>query len=146
MKLSRLSYLLTSVPSVVFLVVVARADSIQITSTQAPQTLTVGSAVFPNGGSSTTSPQLLKVNDNPFLTNAPLSLAAGAGSRAFDTIELLIAAGELPGIYAHSYFATLESTTFTVDVLSVPEPGTLVLVSFGLLAIKPQKPRLAHAR
>lgn len=135
MKLSRLSYLLTSVPSLVLLVVVAHADS--ITPTQGPQTLT-GSAVFLSGGSSTTSPPLLTVNDNPFLTNAPLSSTAGAGSRPFETIDLLIAAGALPGVYAHPYFATLESTTFTVDVLSVPEPGTLVLVSFGLLVISLQ--------
>ena len=81
MKLSRLSYLLTSVPSVVLLLVVAHADS--ITPTQGPQTLT-GGAVFLSGGSSTTSPPLLTVNDNPFLINAPLSLTAGAGSRPFE--------------------------------------------------------------
>ena len=139
----------------------ARADSIGITLSQSTLSATAGSTltfaatltniststVFLNGDSSTTVNPGLVVSDNPFLNNAPLSLAAGASSGPFDIFTVTIAAGTAPGIYSLNSFTILGgpdgitlnpvgSTNFTVDVLSpVPEPGTLVLVGSGLVVL-----------
>src|SRR5215469_16787753 len=139
----------------------ARADSIQISLSQSTLSGTAGSTlvfdatltnlststVFLNGDTSSTSSLLLTVNDNPFLNNAPLSLAAGASSGTFEIFDVIIAAGIAPGVYTLNDFTILGgvggsdltpvgSATFTVDVLSpVPEPGTLVLVGSGLIGL-----------
>lgn len=139
----------------------AQAGSIQISLSQSALSGTAGSTltfdatltnsststVFLNGDSSTTVLPGLVVSDNPFLTNAPLSLAAGASSGPFSIFTVTIATGTAPGTYTLNDFTILGgatgtdlnavgSTNFTVTVLSpVPEPGTLVLVGSGLLGL-----------
>jgi hypothetical protein len=104
------------------------------------------STIFFNGDSSTTASAFLTVSDNPFLNNAPLSLAAGASSGPFAMFAVTLAPGIAAGIYNLNDFTILGGLTnvdfnpvgsanFTVDVLPVPEPGTLVLVASGLLGL-----------
>jgi len=102
---------------------------------------------FLNGDSNTTVSPGLTVSDNPFVTNAPLSLAAGANSGPFAIFTVQIAPGLVPGAYSLNDFTILGgpagtafnvegSTNFTVDVVSpVPEPATLLLVGTGLLVL-----------
>jgi PEP-CTERM motif len=139
----------------------AYADSIEITLTDPTQsggmvrfdaTLTnlTGSTIFLNGASATTSSSFLTVDTNPFLTNAPLSLAGNASSGPFAAFNVFIAPGTPAGSYSLNSFSILGGLTsnnfnsigsadFTVNVspgLSVaPEPGTLVLVGLGVLGI-----------
>lgn len=104
------------------------------------------STIFLNGDSSTTASAFLTVSDNPFLNNAPLSLAAGASSGPFAAFAVTI----VPGIAVGSYnlndftilggltnvdFSPLGSTDFTVNVSPAPEPTTLLLVGSGLLGM-----------
>jgi PEP-CTERM motif len=102
--------------------------------------------IFLNGDSYTTASAFLTVSDNPFLNNAPLSLGAGAGSGPFAIFTVTIGPGEPAGIYTLNGFTILGgltnidfipvgSASFTVEVSPVPEPGTLVLVTSGLLGL-----------
>jgi len=139
----------------------AFADSIDITLTAtiltgaAGTTITIdasltnltGSTIFLNGDAFTTSSSFLTIDGNPFLTNAPLSLGAGASSGPFALFSVVIAPGTLTGTYGSNTFSilggangdafgTIGSTQFSVTVVSpVPEPGTIVLLTSGLLAI-----------
>jgi len=103
--------------------------------------------IFLNGDSFTTVSPSLTVNDNPFLTNAPLSLKVSATSGPFVIFTVTIAPGTAPGVYSLNDFtilggltgcdfSVLGSTNFTIDVVSaVPEPRTLSLVGTGLLLV-----------
>ena len=139
----------------------ARAASVGISLSQSTLSGTAGSTltfvatltnlststVFLNGDSSTTVSPSLVVSDNPFLNNAPPSLAAGASSGPFALFTVTIANGTAPGTYSLNDFTILGGATgsdltavgsasFTVTVLApVPEPGTLVLVGSGLVAL-----------
>jgi hypothetical protein len=88
----------------------------------------------------------LAVSDNPYLNPAPFSFAAGASSGRFAVFAVTIA----PSIAAEIYnlndftilggltnvdFSPVGSANFTVDVSPVPELGTLVLVTSGLLGL-----------
>lgn len=138
----------------------AHADCIDIILTPASQsgaagtmvtfdaTLTnlTGSTIFLNGDSATTSSSFLSVDDNPFMNNAPLSLAPGASSGPFALFGVFIAPGTAQGSYAFNTFTItggtsrgtfdpLGSAQFNVNVAVAPEPGTLVLLATGLLGL-----------
>jgi len=159
MQPHRLSYqLILGLMAIAFLSAAAHADSIDITLMQSSQsglagtsvtfdaTITnmTGGTIFLNGDSATTSTSFLTVNDNPFLNNAPLSLAAGASSGPFALFSVFIAPGTPSGNYSFNTFSisggtsnvafnTVGSAQFNVAV--TPEPGTLVLLASGLLGV-----------
>src|SRR5215813_1186619 len=104
MNRSKTSYLFIMALVLMLFPAAAHADSIGITLTQIDQTGVAGrtvtfqatltnlttNTIFLNGDSGTTSSTLLTVDDNPFLTNAPLTLAPGASSGPFDLFSVLI--------------------------------------------------------
>ncbi len=147
--------------AIVFFSLAARADSIGITLTETMKTgaagttitfdatLTnlTGATIFLNGDTSTTSSPFLTIEDNPFSKNAPLSLSAGARSGPFALFNVVIAPGTLTGTYGFNTFSilggasgnafgTIGSAPFCVRVVSpVPEPGTIVLLTSGLVGL-----------
>ena len=160
MNRSKTSYLFIMALVLMLFSAAAHADSIGITLTQINQTGVAGrtvtfqatltnlttNTIFLNGNSGTTSSTLLTVDDNPFLTNAPLTLAPGASSGPFDLFSVLIAPGTSPGVYGFNTFSILGgldgnafdpigSADFDVTVSPVPEPGTIVLLTSGLLGL-----------
>jgi hypothetical protein len=161
MRLSRLPYLLIlSVMAAVLFSAVAHADSIDITLISTSQSGVAGttvtfeailtnltsSTVFLNGDSATTSTSFLTLDDNPFMSNAPLSLAAGASSGPFALFSVFIAPGTASGIYSPNLFSILGgadsnafnpvgNAPFSVSVSPVPEPGTITLLLTGMLGL-----------
>jgi PEP-CTERM motif len=153
-------YLLLTLLAMLFLSSAAHGDSISIALTQTVQTgapgttltfdatlanLTSGT-VFLNGDAATTPTSSFTIDDNPFLTNAPLLLAGGASSGPFALFNVSIAPGTTPGTYSFNIFSILGGSTsadfnslgsaqFNVNVSPVPEPGTILLLGSGLLGI-----------
>jgi len=141
----------------------AYADLVDIVLTQSTQTgwdgttltfvisltNTTGSTIFLDGAGITTSSSFLTMTDNPFLANAPLSLAPGATTGPFAAFTVLIAPGSPAGSYALNDFSILGGTSGSFDVIGsaaftvnvapdldpVPEPSTAVLLSAGLIGI-----------
>ncbi len=157
-------FIILLVTVIAFMVVPATAQDIGIVLSQSTLTGAAGttltfdatltnlssSTIFLNGDSYTTVSPSLTVSVNPFLSNAPLSLAAGASGGAFAIFTVTIAPSLAPGVYSLNDFTiigglsgtdfnVLGSTNFTVDVVSatsvVPEPASLVLVGTGLLGL-----------
>jgi len=138
--------------------VAARADSIDITLMETSQsglpgttvtfdaTITnlTGATIFLNSSGNATSTPFLTVDGNPFLTNAPLSLAPGASSGPLALFSVIIAPGITPGVYDSNKFYIVGGTTSGAsdmvgsaefNVAVAPEPGTLVLLASGLLGL-----------
>ncbi len=147
-----------SLIATIFLSAAAHADAIDITLTPVSQsgmagttitfeaTLTnlAGSTIFLNGDSVTTSSSFLVLDDNPFLTHAPLSLAPGAVSGPFALFSVFITPGTPNGVYNSNTFTILGGTSSgdfnnvgsaQFDVAVAPEPGTIVLLTSGLLGL-----------
>jgi hypothetical protein len=164
MNRTRIVHVALTVVIVLFLASAARADSVDVALTKTSQTAAAGSTItfdatitnlsstdtiFLNGDSSTTSSLLLTVDDTPFLTNFPLSLAPSEISGPFPLFNVIIDSSAPPGTYQlnsfsilggldGSTFDTVGSADFSVRVGSLtptPEPGSLVLMFSGLLAI-----------
>ena len=152
--------LLVTLLAMPFVASAAHADSIQITLTQTSQIGAAGTTItfdatltnlslgtiFLNGDSATTSLPFLTVGDNPFLSNAPLSLAPGASSGPFALFNVFIAPGIPKGTFGSNNFSILGGTTsgdfstvgssqFSVIVSPVPEPGTIGLLVTGALGL-----------
>ena len=99
----------------------AHADSVGITLTQSTLTGYAGGiltfyatltnvssgTVYLNGDSFTTSSLFLTLKDDPFLTNAPLSLAVGQSSGPFAIFQIFIAPGATSATYAFNTFTIL---------------------------------------
>ncbi len=117
--------LLVTLLAMPFVASAAHADSIQITLTQTSQIGAAGTTItfdatltnlspgtiFLNGDSATTSLPFLTVGDNPFLSNAPLSLAPGASSGPFALFNVFIAPGIPKGTFGSNNFSILGGTT-----------------------------------
>lgn len=142
----------------------ARADSVDVSLTQTSQTATPGSTitfdatitnlsstdtVYLNGDSSVTSSTLLTIDDTPFLFNFPLSLDPSEASGPFGLFNVFIDPSTPDGTYDFNSFSILGgldgntfdsigTADFSVTVgspVATSEPGTLVLLLAGLLAI-----------
>jgi len=141
---------------------VARGDSLDVTLTQASQTVAQGTVVvtfgatisnpsstdtvFLNADSSITSSTLVSVDDTPFLTGAPLFLSPGQSSGALTLFNVdlpaNLAAGTYTGVFSilggldGATFDTLSNSSFSVTVSSTtPEPGTVLLLALGLVGL-----------
>jgi hypothetical protein len=139
-----------------------RGDSLDVTLTQASQTVAQGTlvvtfgatisnpsstdTVFLNGDSSITSSTLVSVDDTPFLTGAPLFLTPGqsSGPLTLFNVDLPgnLAAGTYTGVFSilggldGVTFNTLSNSSFSVTVASnTPEPGTMLLLAVGLVGL-----------
>jgi len=164
MKRAKIVHLVVAAIVVLFLASAARADSVEVTLTQTSQTAAAGSTVtfdatianlsstdtiYLNGDSWVTSSLLLTVDDSPYLTNFPLSLAPDQVSGPFALFNVLIDPTTPDDIYDFNSFSilggsdgdtydTIGTADFSVTVGSVtaaPEPGALALLLSGLLAI-----------
>jgi hypothetical protein len=119
------------------------------------------SAIFINGDTVNTGlgfglagdPASLFLDDLPFLLNAPLTISSdgsnGPSSATFDVFDVEIGALVAPGTYFGTFYVlggvdsfaqdVLASASFQIDVTpssaNVPEPGTLALISIGLLGV-----------
>jgi hypothetical protein len=164
MKQRNVVHLAMATLFVLFFASAARADSVDVTLIETSQTATAGSTItfdatlsnrsstdtiFLNGDSSITSSLLLTVDDTPFLTNFPLSLDPSEVSGPYALFNVIIDPSTPAGSYDFNSFSilggldgntfdTIGTADFSLTVAStvpITEPGTLVLVFSGLLAI-----------
>ena len=108
--------------------------------------------VFLNSDSSTTSSTLVTVDDTPFLDLIiPLSLDPNGDTGDITLFNVLLDPSTAPGTYTGVYsiqggaddgtftdFSDLVDIPFTIDVESAvptPEPGNLLMLGLGLLAV-----------
>jgi len=143
----------------------ARADSLDVTLSQANQTVLLGTTtvvfdatisnpsstdtIFLNGDASSIPSPFLTIDDTPFFTNAPLSLAPGASTVPFELFDILLASNTPIGTYDLNTFSILggldgatfddlADTNFSITVANpaaVPEPSTLLLLGLGLASL-----------
>lgn len=150
-----------------------RAQSLDVTLSESDVTVTQGttvvdfnatitnagtSTIFLNGDNPTTGSSLLSVDDSPFNTNAPLSLAAGASTGpielfAVDILSPTIAVGtyggndfSILGGYGSSDAIDLVDSNFSVTVtgaaVAAPEidpatsVGALSLLIGGIMVLR----------
>lgn len=135
----------------------AAADTIQFSLASPNQTANTGDvvsftatvaapntnffAVFLNNDSHTEDAGLT-INDNPFLSNFPLSMSPGDSTTAI-LFDATITGG--PGVYSgffdilgggdSSTFDLLGSTQYNITVGAAPEPATILLMAAGLLGL-----------
>jgi PEP-CTERM motif len=90
------------------------------------------------GGDSFTLNGPLSANDDGFNNNAPFTLSASGTSGDIDLFTITIAPGTATGLYT-GVFDILDGNTVVgqvdFDVDLTPEPGTLLLLGTGLLAL-----------
>lgn len=151
----------------------ARADSLSVTLQQNLQMVLQGTpdvaffanilnpsatdTIFLNSPSGTTPSPFLSLDDSPFYTNAPLSLAPGASSGFFEIFDIDLDPSTPVGDYVFtdgfeiqggadngtfSAFNDLADLSFEVDVegpttppSTVPEPPTIALLGAGFLLL-----------
>jgi len=156
-----------AVLSVAFLLLFAfapmsRADSLDVTLTEANQTVVQGTTVvefdasilnpsttdtiYLNGDSSTTSSLLVSVDDSPFFANAPYYLTPGQSSGTFALFDVDLPADLTDGIYSGVFsilggpdggtgtdFDDLSDANFSVDVVNpVATPEPSTLLLLGI--------------
>lgn len=137
-----------AVSMVIWLAPASRADSLNVTLTQANQTVVLGTTtvafdatisnpsstdtIYLNGDSWTTSNLFLTVDDAPFFNNAPLFLDPGASSGPFELFDVLLDPNTTAGDYSLNFFSIfggadggagtafddLVDANFSVDVTS----------------------------
>jgi len=118
-----------------------------------PVSLAEGASVLLGGGVTPTAVDA--TNPAPGTNDIPLFSFTGFGSGTSDVLVVAYAAGDLPGAGIPPFLppgtvnlnvdngATVESTSGTVvgGVTIVPEPGTAVLLSVGLICISSPRRR-----
>ncbi len=115
--------------------------------------------VFLNGeGFSLGSSSFLNGDVTNFFANAPASLAGGANSGLIALFSFDIAPGTAPGVYDENFLQLLGGTgqfdqndiadaefSVTVKSTTVPEPGTIGLIVFGLSGVMLLRRRFLNA-
>jgi len=135
--------------TLLWIVPVSRADSLDVTLTQSSQTVTLGTStvafdatisnpsaadtIFLNSDSSTTSSLFLTVDDTPFFNNAPLSLDPGANSGPIELFDVLLAPNTPTGVYDLNLFSILGGP----DAGSFSDFSDLVDVAFSIDVVSP---------
>jgi hypothetical protein len=97
-----------------------------------------GTSLVNLGGDSFTIGGAFTIDDSGYLDNAPFTLAASETSGDIDLFTITITPGTTVGLYPGA-FDILDGNTVVgeaaFDVVVTPEPGTILLMATGLLAL-----------